>query len=496
MLRAYIRELEALCPNDGDPPPTVRGLLEYESQSAMVASPSKELMHPDGDNEKFAPSMKNLRRMPDDAPVLPPRPNETTSTQYASSMEDDPSENGESMALISTKDLVAMDSLNAGMADMQLRPYGQAHPVGSPPLPSPAIGSPPRGHDGLIPANTASLDPPREVYELPGSPSTSLLGSSPQYAPLPTYSSINSPPPAYAQAHASQRAPMRLAPDRHGRDIGMGAQWTRIPRHLVSPEVLEKAGVRYEARPTYVAILGRLSREEVKEFARRSADCRAARSMRQSPPRKSATQSHERNDSRSSNEEDDDDSTLFDSGDSTDADDDKTSDKGTKGYPYIVSPPERERGSPSSTVQPKSILKNKNTNHVHFGRNPYEVESKSPRSLKDDRDRKEPPRRSRDHRSSETSHHRRDRDEDGARYRESRDRHDRERRRYDDRDRDRDRDHYSRRRHRDDRYYDDRRGRDQRRSKKKAWGETLGAVGVGGAAVSLLGVLAQAATGM
>ena len=104
MLRAYIRELEALCPNDGDPPPTVRGLLEYESQSAMVASPSKELMHPDGDNEKFAPSMKNLRRMPDDAPVLPPRPNETTSTQYASSMEDDPSENGESMALISTKD--------------------------------------------------------------------------------------------------------------------------------------------------------------------------------------------------------------------------------------------------------------------------------------------------------------------------------------------------------------------------------------------------------
>jgi len=32
--------------------------------------------------------------------------------------------------------------------------------------------------------------------------------------------------------------------------------------------------------------------------------------------------------------------------------------------------------------------------------------------------------------------------------------------------------------------------------KKKAWGETLGAVGIGGAAASLLGVLAEAAVGM
>jgi hypothetical protein len=253
----------------------------------------------------------------------------------------------------------------------------------------------------------------------------------------------------------------------------MDAQWTRINRGRVSPEVLERAGVRYEARPTYVAVLGRLTKEQVEDFARQSADVRRARELRQaSPPSKY----QDRRDSKSSrDEEEDEDSDLWDSSDSTDIDDDKTSVRGTKSYPYIVNPPQKEKGSPSATVQPKSILKNKNEHHVRFGPDPYEVEYKSPRSFKDDRDRD---RRRRYH--DDRTHNDRERD---------RDRH--SRRYYDDRDRE-----YSSRRaqrakrdHRDDR--DEHRDRPK---KKKAWGEALGAVGIGGAAVSLLSVLAEAAS--
>ncbi|KAF4502726.1 hypothetical protein FAGAP_1029 [Fusarium agapanthi] len=52
-------------------------------------------------------------------------------------------------------------------------------------------------------------------------------------------------------------------PDQSDRVIADNAQWTKISRKLVSVEVLQRAGVRYEARPDYVAILGVLSREEV-----------------------------------------------------------------------------------------------------------------------------------------------------------------------------------------------------------------------------------------
>ena len=159
----------------------------------------------------------------------------------------------------------------------------------------------------------------------------------------------------------------------------MDAEWTRVRRTLLSLEVLDRAGVRYEARPEYVAILGRLSREEIAEFARLSAETRAARS-RGNTQNKRHERYDQRNraDSKSSHEDDDDDSVLWDESDSTDFDDDKTSDKGTKSYPYIVNFPdkEKEKTSPSSTVQPKSILKNKNENHVRFEPQPHEVGTK------------------------------------------------------------------------------------------------------------------------
>jgi len=457
VLRAYIRELDAMSSQSGGPRPTVRGLLEYETEAA----PPKE-KYPAVENEKFPTGMKHARRMPADEPPPPLPPKEPIaelqSSQPRTSTSSDDShhaDSADSTALISTKDLVAMDSLNSGLAGMHLSTQPQtASSYGA---------SPANNTQRYLPAPYAgTIGAPRsqDLAELPGSPSSAVFGSSP-HAP-PNYGTSPRSAPTF-----------RLAPDSYGKEIPMDAQWTRINRGRVSPEVLERAGVRYEARPSYVAVLGRLTREQIEDFARQSADVRRARELRQpSPPRKY----RDRQDSKSSRDEEDEDSDLWDSSDSTDIDDDKTSIRGTRSYPYIVHPPEKEKGSPSATVQPKSILKNKNEHHVRFGPDPYEVESKSPRSLKDVRDRDRDRERRRRH-SDDRYHGDRDREYSGRRSQRSR------------RDDPRRRDDHRHRDHRDDRdeYRD-------RHSKKKAWGEALGAVGIGGAAVSLLSVLAEAAS--
>ena len=417
----------------------------------------KEIIHPYVDNEKCIMSMKQERRMPDHAPVeLPAIPPRHSLDHYSSMSSEDAGSDfsDEAMALISTRDLMTMDSLQAGMANMQLQPHqhGQNY-----------IASP-RSSQKYLTSHVAGTLPAVPEAELSASPNSQLLGASPRYVPPPPGSAGTSP---------------RLAPDRYGNTIPFEAQWTRIKRTIVSPEVLERAGVRYEARPDYVAVLGRLSREQIAHFARQSADCRAARSGRGAvPPRRD--DKRDRADSKSSREEDDDDSVLWDESDTTDFDDDRTSEKGTKSY-YIVDPPEKGKTSPNSATMPKPILKNKNENHVRFDPQPHEVESKSPRSTKDD------------HMSS------RRKDSSSRRHRDSSNRDAREAR-YGDRrnggsvgEKDRYGD-YHRSSNRRERRGGDRRDRD--RDKKKAWGETLGAVGIGGAAASLLSVLAEAAGGL
>lgn len=451
---------------NGRVPPTVRGLLEYEAEAESTASPKE--MYPSIENEKFAPSMKMARRMPQEGPPpippkepLPELPTTSRRRQSSSSA----GSGGDSTALILTRDLVAMDSLNTGMANMQMVPRGDQQQYGAS---SPA--SPSQKYLPYAP----SMAGPQDLAELPGSPTSQLLGSSPRFAPLPIYS-LSSPPPTYATSPRSNT--FRLAPDRYGHEIPMDAQWTRINRDRVSPEVLERAGVRYEARPTYVAVLGRLSREQIEDYARQSADCRAARQLRQAEFRRQGSRTHERADSKSSRDDEDDDSDLWDSSDSTDDDDDKTSEKGTRSYPYIVSPPDKEKGSPASTVPPKSILKNKNENHVRFDPEPHEVDTKSPRSSTKDRERDRRRRQHRDERYyGDREWHGNDRDRECDRH---------SRRHHDDKDKTRRRD-----------YHDppDRGEKSDRRSKKKAWGEAIGAVGLGGAAVSLLSVLAEAAS--
>lgn len=80
--------------------------------------------------------------------------------------------------------------------------------------------------------------------------------------------------------------PMRLAPDQNGNEIPADARWTQIKRSLVSPEVLEQDRRRYEARPDFVAVLGLLSLEEIRDYTVRSQELREARrrNRRQRPP--------------------------------------------------------------------------------------------------------------------------------------------------------------------------------------------------------------------
>ncbi|RDL39608.1 uncharacterized protein BP5553_03948 [Venustampulla echinocandica] len=77
---------------------------------------------------------------------------------------------------------------------------------------------------------------------------------------------------------------IRLAPDSQGNEIPPDAKWTKINRRLVSPEVFDQDGRRYEARPDFVAVLGVLSRKEIEEYTMRSQELRAARTRRNQPP--------------------------------------------------------------------------------------------------------------------------------------------------------------------------------------------------------------------
>lgn len=86
--------------------------------------------------------------------------------------------------------------------------------------------------------------------------------------------------------------PARLAPDSHGNEIPSDAKWTKIARRLISPEVLDQDRRRYEARPDFVAVLGLLSRDEIKDYAVRSQVLRASRSRRNHPPPASSPTPH------------------------------------------------------------------------------------------------------------------------------------------------------------------------------------------------------------
>jgi hypothetical protein len=561
--------------NTGGQTPTVRGFLEgyppSNAASNAVAHPvypdvadgfSPKEMYPTTSNEKFPPGMKLERMRPEQHPPYPSSlPTQSTAISYDprssddGDVDDDSSDN--SMALvISTRDLMALDKREADLAiamdNMRLQGPHYAH--------DPNVVSSPQGRYLPPPANAGLLPSPTldAVDQFGLSPRFLPPVAPPPYgtSPPPTlhHNSVSAPaltggPPSAAGGQSPQRY-ARLAPDSLGRDIPLDAHWTRIKRSLISPEVLNQAGVRYEARPDFVAILGVFTKDDLTEFARRSAEVRRRRGDQQSrdqrneksryypekyknwdveAQQKNGNSGHRANSTISSS------SDLYDSSDE-ESDEELPSyrprggshhypdekeksesydedDKGTKIYPFIVSPPDTDKEggpSPSATVKPKPILKNKNDDpHVRFDPAPQVLNGSSPRSVprhsERSRDDKKPRERSdrdrdryipRSHDDRDNKDRDRDRDRDDEYRRHSRHHSDSGRRR------ERDRDDNGRRRRRDDRDRDRHRDRDDadksedRSTKKKARGETLRAVGIGGAAASLLSVLTEAAAGL
>lgn len=509
--------------------------------------------------------------------------------RYSSDTASDTDSHGsQQLALISTQDLMELDRQDADNLAAHARAL-QLSPA-LPAVPSNYGVSPGASYGGrYLPPPSTFQGRPNQPPELDLSSSSAKrpLGSSPRH-PIhggsPASSTMMTPPPAYSAttqpggtAPAASSVPStasgfpppptgsatrrsRLAPDSKGAEIPLDAKWTRIKRILVSPEVLDKAGFRYEARPDFVAVLGELSKDDIAHLARKTAEVRATRgrgysdadrrprtttyypekrsgNVNKSSPYFDETDDEESVSSNPTWDDSDSESDSRDSGsrsrerrglatdkyiprdvrrqkehrhrrhdsatviqeepDFEDADEDGHEKRGKAGRPYhpvIVAPPSNDKVSPASTVPPKPILKNRNENHVRFDEdgtpremsaNEMDRERRRERRRREGRDGEERRRRDKDRVD-------RDRDRDRERDRE-RDRGDRDRERERHRDRDvRDRDHHysSSNRHRD---RDD--AREKRRTKKSVWGETLGAVGIGGAAASLLSVLTEAAAG-
>ncbi|OTA08478.1 hypothetical protein A9Z42_0001730 [Trichoderma parareesei] len=483
ILRAYIQEIQSVLSLKDGVPPTVQGLLELDGTSTPAPAPlhGRHMTFPPANLAKAPAVTKSDRLVPDQSPH-PALAQEHSRDPRSWALPGDASNLGDSFTLISTRDLLLMDSLSSDVAGLHLSSSPtQADAPSFQPIMSGALPLP----EIRLPDSTAPRDIPQTKH-------LGVEGMAPH-----VYGS--SAPPAYGGASMP-----RLAPDSFGQDIPMHAEWTKIDRALVSPEALHRVGVRYEARPGYVAILGRLTLDQVAQYARLSAECRAAR--RGVPP---MTKHHsfdvtrrERTGSESSRDENVDDDKDSDSrSDVSDADDERVpGEKGTKTYPVIVNPPEKSKSSPSTIVMPKPILKNKNTNHVRFDPEPHEVAARQEKDSRENRDSTSRKSRDRDDRDRDDHARRREdrekrrRDSDPThddKYRRDRDR-DRDRDR--ERDRDRDRDHEGHRSHHHDRDRRDDRRR-ERSTKKNPWGEALGVVGIGGAAASLLGVLAEAAMG-
>lgn len=597
VLRAYIRQFDEQAVAQGGVMPTVRGFLEgYPSSYPPAELDSKE-MYPDMDNEKYSPEL-TMERWQADKPLQ----YEPMSVSFDRQSSDEDESPADPVALISTRDLMALDKREADLAiamgNMHMHPSsdGANFEIGSPP--STRYLPPSASQPALLPS---SEDPA----------AADQLGISSRYVPsLPPPPYGSSPPPSLRSNSVSSPAissqqqltpvnmnavprPARLAPDSQGCDIPLDAKWTRIRRSLVSPEILAKAGVRYEARPDYVAILGSLTREDVTEFARMSAEVRNSRKAAAAAAKKSERRPEDRyhpdkyrnwdveaatggyvinpqdrrrpsqistsselfdssddeasaSDSLEDIEEEDDEveplppyphsqsmpyhhnytqhydelkrnrarndsavsnvsSGSYGSGAGSTHSNGSNSDgeKGTKVYPFVVPPPKEDR----SVTKPKPILKNKNEeSHVRFDPEPQVLdENRSESASRPRRD----------------SH--RDKDRDREREREKRYRSDRymdrerDRDRYPDhhvyterkRDRERERDEYPHRHHsnsgrphgsgrrdsRDSR--DDYNGsaNSKRPARRRGRSDALKAVGIGGAAASLLSVLTEAAAG-
>ncbi|EMR66828.1 hypothetical protein UCREL1_6216 [Eutypa lata UCREL1] len=248
-------------------------------------------------------------------------------------------------------------------------------------------------------------------------------------------------------------------------------------------------GVRYEARPDFVAVLGTLTRDEIIEFARRSAEVRNKRKAAATVIQKMNTTNLLRLTKHIVNL--------------------PLTSIALGTVPPPKEDPKESTASPAATSKPKPILKNKDEDpHVRFDPEPHILdEGKSPprgssrrhggggggggggeRDKNRDRDRERDRDRDRDGGKKYHSDRYLERDRYVDRDRRERDRYERERER--DRERDRDRKYH----HSTSSSTPRRDGRSTR--KRGSTSDALKAVGIGGAAASLLSVLTEAASGL
>ncbi|KAJ2905912.1 hypothetical protein MKZ38_003700 [Zalerion maritima] len=552
ILRAYIRSLEtSALDENAHEPPTVRGLLKQEQQAlpapplSPMEGPTKSSTFP-FDHTRAPPSPPSSSNDNNSFAAHPPR-HSSTGLSFENSGDENASTSSSagpgSMALISTRDLLESDrqeqiqkSLISPMSGLSLYP------------PPPQFTQNSYSNYTISPGTSPQLQLPPSSSPLslpPSSYQEALDAGSPRYLPIPPAGTAPASFPSASNGALPgtssdelvtlPRLHAKLAPDSRGYDINLDAKWTKIKRSLVSPEVLDQAGVRYEARPAFVAVLGVLSKEKISEFSRATAEVRARRHRR---VRRSRTheddkfrseQKEQKSKERRTKDRDRDDLWDAESDTSTESDGsssdgkrssrrsvpkeshrrtqpsyrEKDSDKENDDDPrlsnvFLVTPNADDKTSPTATSAPKPILKNKNENRVHFGRDgPFESPAPgsapmgSPRERRrrdSGRDRDRPRDRDRERRDRDRERDR-DRDREGGRDR------DRDR---DRRDRERDRDYKNNRHSRGyrDKDRDNDKYRDRDRDRRHKQSDLIRAAGIGGAAASLLSVLAEAAVGL
>ncbi|KAI0844557.1 hypothetical protein F5Y00DRAFT_266476 [Daldinia vernicosa] len=314
VIRAYIRQLDNQLSANGGSTPSVRGLLEHYrprggGEGGLQITPypmnstpadfSPEELQPNIDEEKLFPSMRmkrlddeddnnntnnnnNIERQVSKPPSMPDYPTNISYDRYS------PGGDGvdEPTALMSTRELMAFDkqsNMALAMENMHLQsppnPAGSNYHMSISPTPN---YLPPSASQPTLPSSAPQAAPDSFGTHLHRPPLPPAAVSSP---PTRRPNSVSVADVSQHQQQAliaSTQRNARLAPDSKGREIPLDAKWTRIPRRLVSPDVLAGAGVRYEARPDFVAVLGELSRDEVTYFAHRTAEVRAARGRRTS----------------------------------------------------------------------------------------------------------------------------------------------------------------------------------------------------------------------
>tara|TARA_R110002003_G_scaffold6_1_gene269 strand:+ start:9961 stop:10650 length:690 start_codon:yes stop_codon:yes gene_type:complete len=110
-------------------------------------------------------------------------------------------------------------------------------------------------------------------------PSKSVTIVAPPKDPLPPVKGILRKP---TEKFPEEPEPIRegVAPHKDalkGKDIPVGARWTRIDRRLVNPQALEEAKERFEERMDCVIVLRVLTKQEIQKLADRTKKIRERR---------------------------------------------------------------------------------------------------------------------------------------------------------------------------------------------------------------------------